>query len=479
MRRILALALSVVAAGAMPAGNSPLWGEQGERLDRERLPDFSYAGYHRGEAPIPEIAQATSVKDFGAVGDGVADDTAAIKQAIDATKAGAVFLPAGTYKITDFIWIGKPGVVLRGAGPERTILWFPRGLDEIHPREMHESRGLPTSGYSFDGAFVTIIGKYGNRPLAKIAAVAPRGGRSVSVDDASRLKVGQWLLVHAHEDAGQSLKTYLYSGDPGDVSHGKPLDTKMLVRVVAIEGTRVTLDRPLRFETRAAWDCALESFEPTVSECGIEEIGFKFPAIKYRGHFHENGANAIELRNVANCWVRNVHLHNADFGVNIVACQNTVDGVVITADAARAENEPGNVACSGHHAFQCKEAEDNFITHFDIRTCYIHDLSVEHASGNVYADGHGQNLCFDHHKDTPYENLYTALDCGEGTRVWVCGGGAGLGRQCAGYGTFWGISAKRPVKAPPAGWGPATMVFAPEAEPRDLRAAQAEVRQRK
>jgi hypothetical protein len=175
---------------------------------------------------------------------------------------------------------------------------------------------------------------------------------------------------------------------------------------------------------------------------------------------------------VFNCWVRNVHIHNADFGVNIVACGNTIDGVVITADASRAVKEPGNVDCSGHHAFQCKEAEDNLVTHFDIQTSYIHDLSVEHASGNVYAAGRGKNLCFDHHKDTPYENLYTALDCGDGTRVWLCGGGAGLGRQCAAYGTFWGISATHSIKPPPDGWGPNTMVFAPEAEPRDLYAAQ-------
>lgn len=40
-----------------------------------------------------------NVRAFGAVGDGIADDTAAIQRAIDADAYGTVFLPAGTYRV--------------------------------------------------------------------------------------------------------------------------------------------------------------------------------------------------------------------------------------------------------------------------------------------------------------------------------------------------------------------------------------------
>ena len=48
---------------------------------------------------------SANIMDFGAKADGVNDDTAALKTAIAATKemGGSVYLPAGTYKLTENI----------------------------------------------------------------------------------------------------------------------------------------------------------------------------------------------------------------------------------------------------------------------------------------------------------------------------------------------------------------------------------------
>jgi hypothetical protein len=57
---------------------------------------------------ISKLFETVSIKDFGAVGNNIADDTAAIQTAIDAIKNTGIKLivPSGNYKITDTIKIG-------------------------------------------------------------------------------------------------------------------------------------------------------------------------------------------------------------------------------------------------------------------------------------------------------------------------------------------------------------------------------------
>lgn len=73
------------------------------------------------------LSDSISVKDFGAVGDGVADDTAAIQAAIDRNVTGfnSVYFPAGVYKVTSQITISGDRVMLHGDGSASRILFVP------------------------------------------------------------------------------------------------------------------------------------------------------------------------------------------------------------------------------------------------------------------------------------------------------------------------------------------------------------------
>jgi hypothetical protein len=69
------------------------------------------------------FADVVNVKDFGAVGDGVADDTVAIQAAINSigSKGGLVYFPAGTYLVSSTITISKDKTYLQGQGNNSII----------------------------------------------------------------------------------------------------------------------------------------------------------------------------------------------------------------------------------------------------------------------------------------------------------------------------------------------------------------------
>jgi len=80
----------------------------------------SLVGYTQGGASSVDrtvqakLRETVSVKDFGAVGDGVTDDTAAIQAAIDTGKD--VYVPEGNFLVTDTLDISTPYQSLFGSG---------------------------------------------------------------------------------------------------------------------------------------------------------------------------------------------------------------------------------------------------------------------------------------------------------------------------------------------------------------------------
>jgi hypothetical protein len=73
---------------------------------------------------LPSTRQWANVHSYGAVGDGQADDTAAVQKAIDANRV--VYLPQGFYMVNDTIRL-KPDTVLIGLHPGVTQLVLPNG----------------------------------------------------------------------------------------------------------------------------------------------------------------------------------------------------------------------------------------------------------------------------------------------------------------------------------------------------------------
>ncbi len=349
---------------------SQLWGQKGEKWNAAGiLKDFSRVGYHAGDAAIPDYPVKLNVRDVGAKGDGIADDTEPFRKAIqDCPAGGAVWVPNGTYKISDWLQFkDKTDFALRGESRDKTILWFPLGLEEIHPRSAQTSHGTTTTAWSWSGG-------------------------------------------------------YLWFENP--------------------------------------------------RELGIENLTFKYPDKQYPGHFLERGYNGINYKGAKDCWVRNVGFYNVDLGMNLDAgsVNNTVAGVFFDAYAGRRNGAEGS-----HHGIQVSGAttKANLITGFEF-TLYgssIHELTVDWTtSGNVFATCKGANMHLDHHKapgpDGPFGNLWTDIDIGEGTALWM--------NNASGSNVddvFWNIRARRNVAAPAANLKNITVGF-PTAQAASLNTAR-------
>lgn len=450
-----ATAFALASAGFLPA-QSELWGESGELWDAKGLlPDFSFAGYRRGEASIPERAPEVWVTDFGAKPDSEEDATEAFRKAISASPGKCIGVPEGRFVLSDRIRITEKGTVLRGAGPGRTVLHFTRGLQEIEPTKAFNGGGFETNQWSWSGGLI-IVGKSGDGAggWRGITATAARGDTVVAVDAPADFEKGQEVVIEAQDDEQGSLTNYLYRGDPGDAESilGKT-SMRQVARVTGAGEGGVQLDRPLRTDLKPEWSPRIKRFDPVSQDCGLENLTIDFPPRPYRGHWMEDGLNGVEVKGTHN-WVRDVVIHNSDSGIYMSGQFNTMAGVTLTAD--RREHDTG---MTGHHGLSVG-GQDNLVTRFRFETRFFHDVTLEScAMGHVFSEGSGVDVCFDHHRVAPYENLFTSIDLGQGTRPWLSGGTAGKGLHTASGAVFWNIDSKDRFALPAPGFGPPGLVF--------------------
>jgi Pectate lyase superfamily protein/Right handed beta helix region len=90
------------------------------------------------------IIPVSNVKDFGALGDGITDDTQRVQLALDSVQhsgGGTVFFPVGIYRITVPLVIASSNTVIRGAG-NGSVIKSSNPTDAVikigHPSDMNQ-----------------------------------------------------------------------------------------------------------------------------------------------------------------------------------------------------------------------------------------------------------------------------------------------------------------------------------------------------
>lgn len=339
------LVASVSAATAAPAWRSSLYPENWTPgfVDSEGrfLHDFSYAGYHRGEEPVPAPATGKTGRPinvidatqppYGADPAGTRDSTAAIQSALDAAGeagGGVVFLPAGTYRVAPpegagaALHIRYSNTVLRGAGPERTFL----RNDTWQMREKHVVRISPPKDIWWFGG--TSAGS--SSPLVRdLAGPSLR----VPVRDPQKFASGERIVLRIDPtprfiaSLGMTGKWDI-AGPTGDGKVPKSKSHRLTLlyirKVVAVEGDELVLDVPTRLPLLVADNARVQKSPPGV----IEETGVEDLAIGMRQHpgtgdgrgYQENDfgksgtpawdvhqSHAVVFASVENGWLRHVH----------------------------------------------------------------------------------------------------------------------------------------------------------------------------
>lgn len=334
--------------------------------------------------------------------------------------------------------MGHDGVVLRGAGSGRTKLLATKHLTElIGP---YGSRyGGDKSAWSWTGGLIWLCptarwnsliaairkkhwpyeGWTGNRrdEWRTLTTVRParRGDWTVRVADPTRLRPGALVLLRLADDRGHTLLEHMAGGGPGPEAYHWDDKVKLTsyvpyewpVRIVAIKGRTVTLERPLPLDVRPEWDPRFTTHVRALTGAGVEGLTIEAVETPQSPHLHDKGYNGITLQCTYDCWVRDVVARHVDNGLGITA------GSACTISNTR-------VAGRGwHHAYYCREgAHDNLFEDFVIeqRTVpappgtMLHGINVENLSSyNVWSRGRMEMGTFDSHRGMPFANVRTDI----------------------------------------------------------------------
>ena len=115
-----ALAASAQTAAAEAAAAAVLAAEAAQPTDTGVATLVTYGG--ATTATLDRIYRAhTSVTEYGATGDGVTDDTAAVQAALAATPGGSVYFPPGSYRLTESLTVSA-GTSISGADASSVLL---------------------------------------------------------------------------------------------------------------------------------------------------------------------------------------------------------------------------------------------------------------------------------------------------------------------------------------------------------------------
>lgn len=325
------------------------------------LPDFSYAGYHRGEIAPPDVStlgyRTFNICDYGAVPNDGKNDRAALVALFKAafptmasTEDGMpgtvrpegniiVYFPEGEFILHDAVDNAANGgitqtlhimcghMVFKGAGREKTriVMDYP-GYFTINPEStdtMYAGIPMITIGKSHSAFYPGIN--------ATMTADAVRGDYSVTVDDAGRFEEGDWVRIES-VIKDRDYVVGIMDGMP-KISNwtqwsifSSGLNISEMHQIEKIEGnTLYFYDTLLEDLPGARFPISVRGVLP-LEEVGVEDICFvghsPDPYKHHRSWLDDSGYCILTMQYLVNSWVRRCNFESVVEGVTFTNSAN-------------------------------------------------------------------------------------------------------------------------------------------------------------
>lgn len=220
---------------------------------------------------IPEITTniVDVVESYSADKTGKTDSKKAIQDAINfvANSGGVVYIPEGEYLINGTLSIKNDGIVLRGAGANKTKLYF----------------SDPT------GACIDVV-TYGRGDFQEFSGY-DKDLKTVSVANGSKFTVGEFAEIQQEND-----EDFMYTDPEWNQSWAKDL-VGQFFEVASVNGNEVTFKTPLHITYQSKFNPQIRP-QRLIKNVGIEDL--------YLALTTDSDINSISFKNAAYCWVKNV-----------------------------------------------------------------------------------------------------------------------------------------------------------------------------
>ncbi|MGV9380470.1 hypothetical protein ACWDRB_31960 [Nonomuraea sp. NPDC003707] len=375
-----------------------------EDAERNRVPDFSHAGYRNGERPLPHLRVVKTIRPIEG------DNTAHIQAALDEIAAlpehrrGALLLLPGRYPVSGTIYVRSSRTVLRGSG------------DGEDPAE--NSVIMATAAGAANRTVIVAGGEgpvnwsawRGEVPGTRtdiVSGFVQVGERSFEVADARGLRPGDNVIIF-HPCSEGWLKAIDYGGH--DTGRPWNVDEEPILYnryITDIRGNQVTVDAPVyNHLDRSLSQSYLYKTDRAgvVTQVGVERLRVD---VEFTGDpFVDKSAvqNAIRVFRAEDAWIRDCTALRF-WQVGMEAWEATR----VTVDNCRALEPTGATSAGGNRY--------NFCAHPFAQLVLFKDCHATKARHAFICNGAASNSGIVFLRGTSEETYNTS----EGHRRWNTG----------------------------------------------------------